>query len=89
MGLTGAPHASPWSQEPVAGDALDQAIDETIRRYFMRHDPPARAYTKVLEAARRPSTPRYDGTLCSWIIGVSSAVARDAAGQSRAGSCSE
>jgi hypothetical protein len=72
---TGAPHASPWSHEPVVGDALDQAIDETMRRYFMRLDPPAQAYTRVLEATRRTSTPRYDGTLYSWIIAVSSAVA--------------
>jgi hypothetical protein len=72
---TGGPHASPWPNEPVAGDGLDQAIDETMRRYFMRHDPPARAYTSVLEATSRTSTPRYDGTLYSWIIGVSSAVA--------------
>jgi hypothetical protein len=75
LSLTGAPDASPWSHEPVAGDALDQAIDETMRRYVIRHDPPARAYARVLEATRRTSTPRYDGTLYSWIIGVSSAVA--------------
>ena len=75
LSLRGVPHASPWSHEPVAGDALDQAVDETMRRYFVRHDPPAQAYTKVLEATRRTSTPRYDGTLYSWIIGVSSAVA--------------
>ena len=75
LSLRGVPHASPWSHEPVAGDALDQAVDETMRRYFVRHDPPAQAYTKVLEATRRTSTPRYDGTLFSWIIGVSSAVA--------------
>ena len=75
LSQTGAPHSSPWSHEPVVGDALDQAIDETIRRYFMTHDPPARAYRRVLEATRRTSTPRYDGTLYSWIIGASSAVA--------------
>jgi hypothetical protein len=57
------------------GDGIDHAIDETMRRYFVRHDPPARAYTRVLEAARRTSTPRYDGALFPWIIGVSSAVA--------------
>jgi hypothetical protein len=65
----------PWSKESVAGDSLDQAIDETMRRYFVRHDPPAHSYARVLEATRRTSTPRYDGTLYSWIIGVSSAVA--------------
>jgi hypothetical protein len=75
LSLRGTPHASPWSNEPVAGDTLDQAIDETMRRYFVRHDPPARTYTRVLEATRRTSTPRYDGSFHSWIIGVSSAVA--------------
>jgi hypothetical protein len=75
LSLTGTPHGSPWSHEPVVDDALDRAIDETMRRYFMRHNPPARAYAKVVEATRRTSTPRYDGTFYSWIIGVSSAVA--------------
>ena len=75
LSLKGAPHASPWSYEPIVGDALDQAVDETMRRYFMRHDPPAPAYTRVLEATRRTSIPRDDGTRYSWIIGVSSAVA--------------
>jgi hypothetical protein len=73
LSLRGVPHGSPWSNEP-AGDALDQSIDETMRRYFMTHDPPARVYTKVLDATRR-TTPRYDGTLHSWIVGISSAVA--------------
>jgi hypothetical protein len=72
-GLTGSPHPHP--QEPVAGDVIDLAIDETIRRYFMSHDPPARAYARVFEAATRPPTPRYDGTVRSWIIGASSGVA--------------
>jgi hypothetical protein len=75
LSLRGAPHPSPWSNEPVRGDGLDQAIDETMRRYFVRHDPSPPAFTKVLEATRRTSTPRYDGTFYSWIIGVSSAVA--------------
>jgi hypothetical protein len=73
MGLTSPPYMK--SPEPVAGDAIDQAIDETLRRHFMRHDPPARAYTKVLEATRRTPVPRDDGTVYSWIIGASSAVA--------------
>jgi hypothetical protein len=74
LGRTGSPHALP--QEPVAGDAIDRAIDETIRRYFMRHDPPARAYSGVFEAASRPSTPRDDGsTIRSWVIGMSSTAA--------------
>ena len=72
---TGAPHSSPSLHEPVVGDALDQAIDDTIRRYFMTHDPPAQAYRRVLEATRPTSTPRYDGRLSFWIIGASSAVA--------------
>ena len=75
LSLRGATHASSWSNEPIAGDGLDQAIDETMRRYFMRHDPPAQAYAKVLEVTRRTSTTRYDGALHSWIIAVSSAVA--------------
>jgi hypothetical protein len=41
----------------------------------MRHDPPARAYAKVLEAVRPTPAPRYDGTVYAWIIGTSSAVA--------------
>jgi hypothetical protein len=57
------------------GDGLDQVIDDTIRRYFMRHDPPARVYTRVLEATQRTSAPRYDGTRYSWIVGVSSTAA--------------
>lgn len=75
LSQTGAPHSSPSSHEPVVGDALDRAIDDTIRRYFMTHDPPARAYRRVLEATRSTSTPRYDGTLFFWIIGASSTVA--------------
>jgi hypothetical protein len=75
LSQTGSPHSSPSSHEPVVGDALDQAIDDTIRRYFMTHDPPARAYRRVLEATRPMSTPRYDGRLFFWIIGASSAVA--------------
>jgi hypothetical protein len=41
----------------------------------MTHDPQIRAYARALEATRRTPTPRYDGTVYSWIIGVSSAVA--------------
>jgi len=73
MSLTGSPHSSP-SHEPAARDAFDQAIDDSIRRYFMRHDPPARVYARVLEATRA-ATPRYDGTLFFWLIGASSTVA--------------
>jgi hypothetical protein len=73
-GLTGSPHAQP--REPVAGDVFDHAIDETIRHYFLRHDPPARAYARLFEVARRPSTPQDEGvTFRSWIIGVSSTAA--------------
>jgi hypothetical protein len=76
LSLTGAPHASPSSHEPVVGDALDQAIDETIRRYFTRHDPPARVYAKVFETAPRRSTVQDDGRrVRTWIIGASSAAA--------------
>jgi hypothetical protein len=73
LGPTGSPHSQP--QDPVPGDAIDQAIDETIRRYFMRHDPAPRTYTALLEAARKPSIPRYDDTVRPWIIGAASTVA--------------
>ena len=75
LSLPGTPHSSPSSHESIVGDGLDQAIDDTIRRYFLRHDPPARAYTRVLAATRPTSTPRYDGTFFFWIVGASSAVA--------------
>ncbi len=72
VGPTGSPRSQP---DPVPGDAIDQAIDETIRRYFMRHDPPPRAYTTLLEAACKPSIPRYDDTVRPWLIGAASTVA--------------
>ena len=60
----------------MSGNAIDQAIDETIRRYFMRHEPPARAYTRLFEVAQRPSASQRGGrTVHSWIVGVSSAAA--------------
>ena len=73
MGLTGSPYTKPPARVP--GDAIDEAIDETIRRYFMRHDPPARAYTRVFETTRRQSRRREDAAIYSWIIGASSAAA--------------
>jgi hypothetical protein len=63
-------------QELMTRDALDQAIDETIQRWFMRHDPPARAYARILETTRHSSAARFDGiAIRSWIIGVSSTAA--------------
>jgi hypothetical protein len=74
--LTGSPHAPP--PEPASGDAVDQAVDEAMRRYFMRHDPPTHAYTRVLEAVRQPPSPPAaagGGTARSWLVGVASAAA--------------
>lgn len=73
--LTNSPHAPP--PEPAAGDAVDQAIDEAIRRYFMRHDPPSRAYSAVLEAVRQPpiAPEAVDGAFRSWLVGAASAAA--------------
>jgi hypothetical protein len=74
LGFRGSPRAQ--SREPGSDDAIDRAIDETIRRYFMRHEPTARAYARVLESAQRPSAPRRDGSAVrSWIVGVASAAA--------------
>ena len=64
------------TMKPASDDAIDHAIDETIRRYFMRHELPARAYTRVLETAQQPSVPRRaGGPARSWVIGVASAAA--------------
>jgi hypothetical protein len=74
MGYRSSPDAQ--TREPVSEDAIDRAIDETIRRYFMRHEPPARAYARVLGAAQRPSAPRRDGSAVrSWVVGIASATA--------------
>ena len=58
LGPTGSPRSQ--SRESVSGDAIDRAIDETIWRYFMRHDPSPRTYATLLEAARRASASRRD-----------------------------
>jgi hypothetical protein len=74
VGIEGSPDMQ--SREHGSGDAIDRAIDETIRRYFMRQEPPARVYAKVLEAARRPPAAGRDGsTVRSWVVGVASATA--------------
>jgi hypothetical protein len=73
-GLTGSPRAQ--SSEPGSDDAIERAIDETIRRYFMRHEPPARAFARVFESAQRPSASRRGGsTVRTWVVGVASAAA--------------
>ncbi len=74
LGIDGSPDAK--SRQLESEDAIDRAIDETIRRYFMRHEPPAGVYARVLDAARRPSAPRRDrGITRSWIVAGASATA--------------
>jgi len=74
VGLRGSPRAQ--SRKSASDDAIDRAIDETIRRYFMRHEPTAQAYARVLGAAQRPPVSKRGGsTVRSWIVGLASAAA--------------
>jgi len=74
MGVRGSP--PPQKREPESEDAIERAIDETIRRYFMRHEPSPRMYARAISAAQAPSAPRRDGsTLRSWIVAAASATA--------------
>ena len=67
-------HEAPRADLPA--DSFDRAIDETIRWHLMRHEPPARAYAKVLDAVRQPTGLSRDvGSFRSWTIGAASAVA--------------
>lgn len=74
VGMRGTPHLQ--ARESRSDEAIERAIDETIRRYFMTHEPSAQVYARALEAAQRPSAPGRDGSaLRSWVVGVASATA--------------
>ena len=72
--MIGSPHLH--SRESTSDEAIERAIDETIRRYFMTHEPSAQVYARALEVARRPPASGRDGSaLRSWAVGVASATA--------------
>jgi hypothetical protein len=74
MGVRGAP--PPKSSELHSEDAIERAIDETIRRYFMRHEPSPRIYARAISAAQAPSFPGRDrSALRTWIVAAASATA--------------
>ena len=74
IGIKGSPQ--PQSREFESEDAIERAIDETIRRYFMRHEPSPRLYARAISAAQQPSAPGRDGSaLRSWIVAAASATA--------------
>ena len=74
LGVRGSPRIQ--SRESGAEDAIDRAIDETIRRYFMRHEPSARVYARALAASQRPPAARRGGSAVrSWVIAFASATA--------------
>ena len=58
-------------------ETIERAIDETIRRYFMRHEPPPRVYARAISAAQQRTVTARDGSaLRSWIVAAASATAR-------------
>ena len=64
------------SREAERDEAIERAIDETIRRHFMRHEPSPRVYARAISAAQRPVAPGRDGSaLRSWIVAAASATA--------------
>jgi len=72
--MGGSPQSQ--SRESESEDAIERAIDETIRRYFMRHEPSPRVYARAISAAQQPSVPGRDrGALRSWIVAAASATA--------------
>jgi hypothetical protein len=74
MGMRGS--LQPHTRESESEAAIERAIDETIRRYFMRNEPSPRAYARAISAAQRPAAPARDGsTLRSWIFAAASATA--------------
>lgn len=74
IGVRGSPPPQPKGSG--SEDAIERAIDETIRRYFMTHEPSARVYARTIGAARQPSTSRRDGSaLRTWIVAGASAAA--------------
>ena len=74
MGVRGAPQ--PKSGELHSEDAIERAIDETIRRYFMTHEPSSRMYARAISAAQGPPSPGRDrGALRTWIVAAASATA--------------
>jgi hypothetical protein len=74
VGVRGSSHLQ--SRESRSDEAIERAIDETIRRYFMTHEPSAQVYARALEAAQQPASSGRDGSaLRSWVVGVASAAA--------------
>jgi hypothetical protein len=74
MGVTSSFQSQ--SRESESDEAIERAIDETIRRYFMRHEPAPRVYARAISAAQQRSAAARDGTaMRSWIIAVASATA--------------
>jgi len=72
--MGGSPQSQ--SRESESEDAIERAIDETIRRYFMRHEPSPRVYARAISAAQQPSAPGRDrSALRSWIVAAASATA--------------
>lgn len=64
------------SREPESDEAIERAIDETIRRYFMRNEPSSRVYARAISAAQQPSVQGRDGSAWrSWIVAAASATA--------------
>jgi hypothetical protein len=74
MGVTSSFQSQ--SRESESDEAIERAIDETIRRYFMRHEPAPRVYARAISAAQQRSAAGRDGTaMRSWIVAVASAIA--------------
>jgi hypothetical protein len=74
IGVRDSPHLQ--VRESRSDEAIERAIDETIRRYFMTHEPSAQVYARALEVAQQqPASGRDGSALRSWIVGVASATA--------------
>jgi len=74
MGVKGSPHSH--SRDSDSETAIERAIDETIRRYFMQHEPSPRVYARAISTAQQPSAPERDGSMLrSWIVAAASATA--------------
>lgn len=74
MGARSSLHSQ--SGEPELDETIERAIDETIRRYFMRHEPAPRVYARAISAAQERSVPARDGSaLRAWIVAAASATA--------------
>src|SRR5262245_57769379 len=64
------------SRESESDEAIERTIDETIRQYFMRHEPAPRVYARAISAAQpRSAAPRNGSALRSWIAAAASATA--------------